>query len=190
MAVMDRAENLKSTNVKLDSDNNVAGSDNIILIGMPASGKSTLGVILAKVLGYRFIDSDILIQECQKQKLSEIIEAEGIDAFIEIENKVNATINTNKTVIATGGSAVYGREAMQHFKQIGKIVYLHVDYERLVKRLSDIRQRGVVIREGQTFEQLYEERLKLYRQYADITVDEECENVEKVLADLLAKLGE
>lgn len=164
-------------------------NNNIILIGMPASGKSTLGVILAKVLGYNFIDSDILIQDKQNRKLSQIIEEEGIDSFIEIENDVNASINVSKTVIATGGSAVYGDKAMQHFKKTGKIVYLHVDYDRLVKRLSDIKQRGVVIRNGQTFEQLYNERLELYRKYADITVEENCEDVETVLADLINKLG-
>lgn len=164
-------------------------NNNIILIGMPASGKSTLGVILAKVLGYNFIDSDILIQDKQNRKLSQIIEEEGIDSFIEIENDVNASINVSKTVIATGGSAVYGDKAMQHFKKTGKIVYLHVDYDRLVKRLSDIKQRGVVIRNGQTFEQLYNERLELYKKYADITVEENCEDVETVLADLINKLG-
>lgn len=164
--------------------------DNIILIGMPASGKSTLGVILAKVLGYKFIDSDILIQEKQERKLSQIIEDEGIDGFIEIENEVNASIDCEKTVISTGGSAVYGEKAMEHFKSIGKVVYLHVDYDRLVKRLSDIKQRGVVIREGQTFEQLYDERMKLYKKYADITVNEECENVEIVLADLIKHIEE
>ena len=172
----------------LETKNENSNNNNIILIGMPASGKSTLGVILAKVLGYRFIDSDILIQEQQGRKLSEIIEDEGIDGFIEIENEVNASIEAHKTVISTGGSAVYGEKAMEHFKKIGRVVYLHVDYERLVKRLSDIKQRGVVIRPGQTFEQLYEERMKLYRKYADITVNEECENVEIVLAELLNQL--
>jgi shikimate kinase len=170
---------------KDNTDNN-----NIILIGMPASGKSTLGVILAKVLGYNFIDSDILIQEKQDRKLSQIIEEDGIDSFIEIENEVNASIDVKRTVIATGGSAVYGEKAMQHFKNIGRVVYLHVEYDRLVKRLSDIKQRGVVIRDGQTFEQLYDERVRLYNKYADITVTENCENVEKVLADLIKELGE
>ena len=148
------------------------GGDNIILIGMPASGKSTLGVILAKVLGYKFIDSDILIQEQQSRKLSQIIEEDGIDSFLKIEDDVNASIDADKTVIATGGSAVYGEKAMQHFKNIGRVVYLHVEYDRLVKRLSDIKQRGVVIRDGQTFEQLYDERVRLYNKYADITVTE------------------
>ena len=119
----------------------------------------------------------------------EIIEQEGIDSFIKIENEVNASIKESHTVIATGGSAVYGQEAMEHFKNTGIVVYLHVDYDRLTKRLSDIKQRGVVIRDGQTFEQLYNERLKLYRQYADITVDENCDNVETVLAQLIEQLG-
>ena len=173
-----------------NNNNNNNSNNNIILIGMPASGKSTLGVILAKVLGYKFIDSDILIQQQQDRKLSRIIEEDGIDKFLEIENDVNASIETQRTVIATGGSAVYGNKAMEHFKKIGKVVYLHVDIDLLERRLSDIKQRGVVIRPGQTFEQLYNERMALYKKYADITIVEKCDNVEKVLEELLVQLGE
>ena len=164
-------------------------NNNLILIGMPASGKSTIGVILAKVRGYRFIDSDLLIQEQEGRKLHEIIEEKGIDGFMEVEDSVNAGIQVEKTVIATGGSAVYGEKAMKHFKQIGTVIYLRVEYNRLVQRLNDIKQRGVVIRDGQTFADLYEERTRLYEKYADITVTEKCEDTEKVLEDIQRALA-
>ena len=162
--------------------------DNIILIGMPTSGKSTVGVILAKILGYNFIDADIVIQEKEGRKLSEIIESEGIKGFIDIENRINTGIEVQKTVIATGGSVVYGNEAMQHYKNIGKVVYMKIDMEVLTKRLSDVKQRGVVMEEGQSLLSLYNERCKLYEKYADITVDEKNNTMEEVLADILAKL--
>ena len=162
--------------------------DNIVLIGMPASGKSTVGVILAKILGYNFIDSDIVIQEKEGRKLSEIIDTEGIDGFINIENRINAGIEVQKTVIATGGSVVYGSEAMQHYKNIGKVIYMKVDMEVLNKRLSDVKQRGVVMKEGQSLVSLYNERCKLYEQYADIVIDEKNNTMEEVLADILANV--
>ncbi len=163
--------------------------DNIILVGMPASGKSTVGVILAKILGYSFVDADIVIQEKEGRKLSEIIETEGIDGFIEIENRVNAGIEVQKTVIATGGSAVYGKEAMEHYKNIGRVVYLKVDMDHLTKRLNDVKQRGVVMRDGQTLISLYNERSVLYEKYADITIDEKNHSMEEVVADILAAMA-
>ena len=163
--------------------------DNIILIGMPASGKSTVGVILAKILGYNFVDADIVIQENEGRKLSEIIETEGIDGFIDVENRINAGIETQKTVIATGGSVVYGKEAMDHYKNIGKVVYLKVDMDTLTKRLNDVKQRGVVMRDGQSLISLYNERTILYDRYADITVDEKDHSMEEVVADVLAALS-
>ncbi len=162
--------------------------DNIILIGMPASGKSTMGVILAKILGYNFIDADIVIQEKENRKLSEIIEDEGVDGFIEIENRINAGIEAQKTVISTGGSAVYGKEAMDHFKNIGKVIYLKADLETLQKRLHNVRQRGVVMRKGQNLIALYNERSALYERYADITIEEKDLTIEEVLAMTLAAL--
>ena len=155
--------------------------NNIILIGMPTSGKSTVGVILAKILGYRFIDADIVIQEKEGRKLSRIIAEDGVDGFIDIENRINSEINADKTVIATGGSVVYGKEAMEHYKEIGTVVYLKVSFETLKKRLHHAKQRGVVMKQGQTLESLYEERKALYEQYADITVDEGRDSLEKVI---------
>lgn len=153
-------------------------SDNIVLIGMPASGKSTVGVILAKLLGYDFIDADLLIQRREGRLLSEIIRDEGLDGFLAIENDVCRCINASHAVIATGGSAVYGEEAMRHLREIGWIVWLNADFETIRGRLSDIRGRGVVLRDGQTLEALYEERAILYRRWADLTVNEDGQGLE------------
>lgn len=161
---------------------------NIVLIGMPGVGKSTIGVILAKVLGYSFLDADLLIQEQEGKLLREIIEEKGTDGFIEVENRVNASIRADRAIIATGGSVVYGKEAMEHLKEIGRVVYLKVSYAILEKRLADIKGRGVVLKEGQTLETLFEERSKLYEQYADIEVSEEGLDVEQTVEKLMEAL--
>lgn len=161
---------------------------NIVLIGMPGVGKSTIGVILAKVLGYSFLDADLLIQEQEGKLLREIIEEKGTDGFIEVENRVNASIRADRAIIATGGSVVYGKEAMEHLKEIGRVVYLKVPYAILEKRLADIKGRGVVLKEGQTLETLFEERSKLYEQYADIEVSEEGLDVEQTVEKLVEAL--
>lgn len=163
--------------------------DNIVLIGMPASGKSTVGVILAKILGYNFVDADIVIQKEDGRKLSQIIEEEGIDGFIDIENKINTGIECEKSVISTGGSVVYGKEAMEHYKNIGKVVYLKIGMEELTKRLHNVKQRGVVMRKGQNLVSLYNERSVLYEKYADITIDEGKDTLEEVVARILAVLN-
>ncbi len=157
---------------------------NIVLIGMPAAGKSTAGVILAKVLGKDFIDTDLIIQHQTEKKLSEIIAGEGIEGFLEIENSVIGDILAENSVIATGGSAVYGAEAMEHLKKNGVIVYLEVAFPELSRRLMDIRGRGVVLKEGQTLKELYEERVPLYRKYADITVTEIGWDAERLVAEI------
>lgn len=162
--------------------------NNIVLIGMPGVGKSTVGVILAKELGYQFVDADLLIQKREKRLLKEIIAQEGVDGFIQIENQVNASIDTDRTVIATGGSVIYGREAMEHLKEIATVVYLKLSYESLRKRLGNLRNRGVVLREGQTLKDLYQERVVLYEKYADITIDEENKDIEETLQSVLEKL--
>lgn len=161
---------------------------NIVLIGMPGVGKSTIGVILAKVLGYSFLDADLLIQQQEGKLLREIIEEKGTDGFIEVENRVNASIRADRAIIATGGSVVYGKEAMEHLKEIGRVVYLKVSYAILEKRLADIKGRGVVLKEGQTLENLFEERSKLYEQYADIEVSEEGLDVEQTVEKLVEAL--
>ncbi|MCD8239323.1 MAG: AAA family ATPase [Clostridiales bacterium] len=145
--------------------------NNIILIGMPGCGKSTVGVVLAKRLGYNFLDSDLLIQAQTGKLLHEIIEEEGIEGFLDIENKVNSEINANRTVIATGGSAVYGSEAMEHLSKTGTVIFLSLSLSALSRRLGDLNKRGVTIKKGQTLKDLYLERLPLYEKYADLTID-------------------
>ncbi len=161
---------------------------NIILIGMPAAGKSTIGVILAKVLGFSFVDSDLLIQEETGMLLKEIIEKREIEGFISIEDSVNSRIDVSGSVIATGGSAVYGKNAMRHFRDIGILVYLKVPYDVLIERLDDIHGRGVVLRPGQSMEKLFEERTVLYEKYADITIDEAGRTPEEILNEIVNSL--
>lgn len=160
---------------------------NIVLIGMPGAGKSTAGVILAKALGYSFIDSDLLIQNREQRLLKEIIEEEGLDRFIQIENEVNREIKDTDSVIATGGSVVYGEEAMIYFRETAVIVYLKLSFEEIVSRVGDPKQRGVVLRENQSFRELYEERCPLYEKYAHVTVETEGLDVGELLLKIIAK---
>lgn len=146
--------------------------NNIILIGMPGVGKSTVGVVLAKLLGYRFIDTDLVIQEKEGRLLKEIIAAEGNEGFLEIEDRINAQLEADNSVIAPGGSVIYGENAMKHFKDIGTVVYLKASYETINERLSNLEGRGVVLKDGQTLKSLYDERCMLYEKYADVIVDE------------------
>ena len=145
--------------------------NNIVLIGMPGSGKSTVGVLLAKMLGYDFIDSDLLIQKREGKRLFEILNDNGADYFLELEDRVNSGILCENTVIATGGSAVYGRAAMEHFKKIGKVVYISVPLCELEKRVNNFSTRGVVMKNGTTLKDVFEERAPLYEKYADIIVE-------------------
>ncbi|MDD7740951.1 MAG: shikimate kinase [Fusicatenibacter sp.] len=162
---------------------------NIILIGMPGVGKSSIGVILAKTLGYEFVDTDLVIQKKENRLLREIIAEEGDERFLEIENEVNATLEADRCVIAPGGSVIYGQEAMEHFQKIGTIVYLKLSYEELKKRLGNLKGRGVVLKEGQTLQELYEERVCLYEKYADLVVDEENKDIEATLQAIRDELG-
>lgn len=146
-------------------------NNNIILIGMPGCGKSTIGVVLAKYMGFRFIDSDLLIQEQEHRLLHEIIEQDGLEGFNRIEDQVNASIKTESSVIATGGSVIYGTEAMKHLREIGTVIYLQLPEDLLAERLGDLNQRGVSIREDQTLHSLYLERIPLYEKYADIVIN-------------------
>jgi len=162
--------------------------NNIILIGMPGAGKSTVGVVLAKKMGYAFLDSDLLIQEREKKLLHEIIEEKGLEIFKQIENKTNADIHAESTIIATGGSVVYCKEAMTHLKSIGSVIYLKLDYEELKKRLGDLSERGVAIRSGQTLADLYKERTPLYEKYADIAVDCSKKTIREIVLEIVQAL--
>uniref|UniRef100_I5ATV1 Shikimate kinase n=1 Tax=Eubacterium cellulosolvens (strain ATCC 43171 / JCM 9499 / 6) TaxID=633697 RepID=I5ATV1_EUBC6 len=157
---------------------------NIVLIGMPGVGKSTIGVILAKELGFEFMDSDLLIQKQEKKLLKEIIEQEGTDGFLRIEDQVNASIDAEKAVIATGGSAVYGEKAMEHLKEIATVIYLKLPFGELEKRLGNLHNRGVVLRDGQTLRDIYNERSVLYEKYADIIIDETGKDIEETLSQI------
>ena len=160
---------------------------NVILIGMPGSGKSTVGVVLAKKLGYRFIDSDLVIQEKCGKLLYQLIEERGEAGFLMLENEINASIPAEGAVIATGGSAVYGKEAMRHFREIGQIVYLKLPFEELEQRLGDLHERGVVLKKGYTLRDLYEERIPLYEKYADITIACEGKDIRSVMEEIYEK---
>ena len=162
--------------------------ENIVLIGMPGVGKSTLGVVLAKELGFQFVDADLLIQERENRLLREIIAEDGVEGFLKIENDVNASIRAEKTVIATGGSVIYGSDAMEHLKEIGTVVYLKLDYETLDSRLGNLKGRGVVLKDGQTLKDLYDERIPLYEKYADVIVDEGGLDLEQTLTQVLKQI--
>lgn len=162
--------------------------NNVILIGMPGVGKSTVGVILAKLLGYRFVDTDLVIQEKEGKLLREIISEQGIDGFLSAENRICSRLSANNSVIATGGSVVYGEKAMKHLSEIGTVVYLSLDYRKLKYRLGNIKNRGVVIRPGQRLSDLYNERMPLYERWADITIDETGCNIEKTVSKIMEEL--
>ena len=158
---------------------------NIVLIGMPAVGKSTVGVVVAKRLGYEFVDTDLLIQKQEKRLLKEIIAQEGNDGFLAIENQVNRDLDVEHAVIAPGGSVVYCEEAMEHYKKTGTVVYLKVSYETIDRRIQNAKSRGVVLKEGQTLKDLYEERVCLFEKYADYTICEDGLTIEVTIGNVL-----
>lgn len=145
--------------------------ENVTLIGMPGAGKSTIGIVLAKVLGYDFIDSDLLIQREEGKLLWEIMRDCGNEGFNRIEERVNSSIKTSRSVIATGGSVIYSSKAMEHLQSISTVVYLKVSHSVLKLRLGDLKKRGVVLEPGQTLLDLYKQRVPLYEKYAHITVN-------------------
>lgn len=163
-------------------------SKNIILIGMPGAGKSTIGVLLAKALGMDFIDTDIIIQQRTGRLLQDIIDNDGIDAFLQVEEDVLASIELKNSVIATGGSAVYSETAMTSLKQSGMAVYISLPYSEVEKRITNITTRGIVLRSGSTLQDAYNERVPLYEKYADITVDCSGKDIETSMRELTAKL--
>ena len=158
---------------------------NIVLIGMPAVGKSTVGVVVAKRLGYEFVDTDLLIQKQEKRLLKEIIAQEGNDGFLAIEKQVNRDLDVENAVIAPGGSVVYCEEAMEHYKKTGTVVYLKVSYETIDRRIQNAKSRGVVLKEGQTLKDLYEERVCLFEKYADYTICEDGLTIEETIGNVL-----
>ena len=158
---------------------------NIVLIGMPTSGKSTVGVILAKIQGMDFIDTDIVIQQQEGARLERIIEKQGVEGFIHTEEQVLLGIAADNTVIATGGSAVYSKAAMEHLAENAIIVYLKVDKEELKKRLKDVKERGVVLRPGENIDKMFDVRSKLYEEYSDITIYEDGFSIEDTVRAII-----
>lgn len=163
---------------------------NIIFIGMPSAGKSTVGVVLAKRLGLQFIDADIVIQEKEGKLLKEIILEKGTDGFLELEDRINSSIEADHAVISPGGSIVYCKNAMRHYKEIGTVVYLKVSYDIINQRLKNSKDRGVVLRQGQTFRGLYDERIRLFEKYADVTVCEDGLSLEETIDKIMEILPE
>ena len=156
---------------------------------MPGVGKSSMGVVLAKILGMEFVDSDLVIQRRSGKLLKDIIASEGTEGFLELEDKINSEIDAGHAVIATGGSAVYGEAAMRHFKSIGRIVYLKASYPTIAARLGNLVGRGVAMKHGQTLEDIYNERIPLYERYADVTVDVDGENIDNIVKKIIVILN-
>jgi shikimate kinase len=158
---------------------------NIVLIGMSGAGKSTLGVLLAKALGMDYVDTDIVIQQHEGRTLQEIIDKDGIEKFMEVEEKIVAQLQLENCVISTGGSVIYSDKAMTALKQGGQIIYLHVPYEEIKRRLINITTRGIVIKKGNSLKDVYEERVPLYIQYSDKTLDCSHKDVEHCVSEMI-----
>ena len=164
--------------------------NNIVLVGMPGAGKSTVGVVLAKASGSKFVDSDLVIQEKTGKLLHELISEHGLDGFLEIENRMNSQLEETKAIIATGGSVIYGREAMEHLKSIGCVVYLKLSLASIADRLGDLQKRGVALKNGQGLKELYEERIPLYEKYADVIIDCEKKAIREIVAEILKGISD
>ena len=161
---------------------------NIVIIGMPGAGKSTMGLILAKTLGRTFIDTDIVAQETTGRLLQEIIDSEGTGAFLKTEEKTILSLHCRHAVIATGGSVVFSGKAMAHLKQDGIVIYLKISFEEMVRRLGTITTRGIVLDAGQSLRDMYTRRVPLYEKYADITIDCSGGDCEKCVGNVMNEL--
>ena len=164
--------------------------DNIILIGMPGCGKSTLGVLLAKTLLKSFIDTDLLIQQQEGKELYKIIAEKGKDAFAKIKNEAVAKVDCHNSIIATGGSVVFGEDAMKNLKSLGTVVYLKLPLHEIERRVRNIHTRGIVMAPGQTLASVFHERVPLYEKYADITVHCSRAPLEKTVEKIMKALNE
>lgn len=155
---------------------------------MPSSGKSTVGVIIAKHLGMSFVDTDVILQTQQTKKLQDIINTDGIEKFLEIEENTILSLDLSNTVIATGGSVVYSEKAMKHLKANGIVIYLNINMRTVTRRLKNIKTRGVVLSPGQTLEEIYQKRKPLYEKYADIIIDSSENSIDETIEAILDKI--
>ena len=162
---------------------------NVVLIGMPASGKSTCGVIAAKVLLKNFFDTDLLVQGLEQSRLQELIDTRGTDYFFEAEEKAILSLQLEATVIATGGSVIYSEKAMQHLKSLGKVIYLRMSYEKMLERINDLTTRGIVVKNGTTLLDIYNERIPLYEKYADCIIDCDRNTVEETVEEIIKAIN-
>ena len=158
---------------------------NIILIGMPGSGKSTCGVIAAKVLLKNFFDTDLLLQGLEQSRLQELIDTRGTEYFFTAEENAVLSLKLEATVIATGGSVIYSDKAMRHLQSLGTVIYLHMSYETMCRRINDLTTRGIVVKNGETLRDMYDERLPLYEKYADAVIDCDRNTVEETVAGII-----
>ena len=158
---------------------------NIVLIGMPGSGKSTCGVIAAKVMLKNFFDTDLLLQGLEQSRLQELIDSRGTEYFYEAEEKAILSLNIEATVIATGGSVIYSQKAMEHLRSLGTVVYLHLGYDTMMKRINDFTTRGIVVKGGSSLLDMYNERLPLYEKYADVIIDCDSNTVEETVEKIV-----
>lgn len=161
---------------------------NIVLTGMPACGKSTVGVVLAKTAGMSFLDTDLLIQERAGMKLQDILNEKGMDEFLRLEEEVLASVDVENTVISTGGSAVYSDRAMKHLDSIGTVVYLQLSLEEIRQRLNNIKTRGIAMGPGETLADLYDKRVPLYEKYANVTITAAGLSVEECIEEILKRV--
>ena len=145
--------------------------NNVILVGMPGCGKSTVGVVLAKSLGYDFTDTDLIIARKEGKNLQKLIDEDGIQKFLQVENQVGKELSCSETVVATGGSMIMNPDAMEHLKSIGKVVYINVPLDVLKKRITNMKTRGIVFGKGETLDDIFAKRTPLYEKYADITIN-------------------
>lgn len=156
--------------------------NNVILIGMPSCGKSTVGVLLAKKLRKNYIDTDILIQQSVNKSLFEILSTDGIETFKNIENDILSSLDLDNHVISTGGSAIYGKEAMENLSSTGIVIYIRISYEEMTKRINNLATRGIVMEKGFSLLDVYNERVPLYEKYADVIIDGDNSKIEDVVS--------
>lgn len=163
---------------------------NMVLIGMPGAGKSTIGVVLAKTLGFTFIDSDLVIQKRENRLLQEIIDDIGMEKFLDIEKEAVLSIDVSKSIIATGGSVIFRHETMEHLKELGDIIYLKVSYEEIERRVNNITTRGIAMAKGHTLKDVYDQRVELYEKYANIVINCDDKNLEEIVKDIKDSISE